>query len=96
MCGCIVALIGLAAPRFALFLIWLFGDRLSYAFDSFIMGFLGWLLLPFTTLFYALCYSVADGGVTGFGWILVGFGVILDISSYAGGGAAQRKRAAEI
>lgn len=92
-CGCIVAMIGLAAPRFALFLMWLFSDRLSLAFDSFIQGFLGFLVLPFTTLFYALCYSVLDGGVTGFGWILVAFGLFLDISSYVSGGSARRKQA---
>jgi len=90
-CGCIVALIGLAAPRFALFLMWLFSDRLTVAFNSFIQGFLGFLILPFTTLFYALCYAVPEG-VRGFGWILVGFGLVLDISSYTSGGVAQRSR----
>ncbi len=94
-CGCIVAMIGLAAPRFALFLMWLFSDRLSQAFDGFIQGFIGFLVLPFTTLFYALSYSVVDGGVNGFGWILVAFGLFLDISSYVGsGGAARKQRAA--
>ena len=92
-CGCIVALIGLAAPRFALFLMWLFTDRLSIAFNSFIQGFLGFLVLPFTTFMYAVCYSPRDG-VTGFGWALVLFGLVLDLSSYFGGGAAQRNRAA--
>jgi len=91
-CGCIVALIGLAAPRFALFLMWLFSDRLTVAFNSFIQGFLGFLILPFTTLFYALCYADPQG-VRGFGWILVGFGLVLDISSYTSGGMAQRSRA---
>jgi hypothetical protein len=92
-CGCIVALIGLAAPRFALFLMWLFSDRLAIAFNSFLQGFLGFLLLPFTTLMYALCYSPVEG-VQGFGWLLVGFGLLLDLSSYFGGGRAQQQRAA--
>ena len=90
-CGCIVALIGLAAPRFALFITWLFTDRLSIAFDSFVQGFLGFLVLPFTTFFFALSYAPARG-VRGFGWILVGVGLLLDLSSWFGGGAAQRQR----
>jgi hypothetical protein len=89
--GCLVALVGLAVPRFALFLIWIFSDRLSFAFDSFVVGFLGFLLLPYTTLFWALAYAPI-GGVSGFGWILVGFGVVLDLSSWSGGGSAARRR----
>lgn len=90
-CGCIVALIGLAAPRFALFLMWLFSDRLSIAFDSFLQGFLGFLVLPFTTMMYALVYSWPEG-VTGFGWILVAFGLLLDLSAWFGGGDQARRR----
>ncbi len=92
-CGCIIALIGMAAPRFALFLMWLFSDRLTIAFNSFVQGFLGFLLLPFTTLLYALCYHPVDG-VTGFGWILVFFGLMLDLSSYFGGGRARSQQSA--
>ena len=88
--GCIVALIGLVAPRFALFLMWIFSDRLSRAFDSFVVGFLGFLLLPFTTLFWALAYAPV-GGVSGFGWILVGLGLLMDLSSW-GGGAREGSR----
>ena len=67
-------------------------SRLAQAFNGFIEGFLGFLLLPFTTLFFALCYSVADGGVTGFGWLIVAFGLALDISNYANGAKANRDR----
>ena len=90
-CGCIVALIGLAAPRFALFLMWLFSDRLTVAFDSFLQGFLGFVVLPFTTMFYALLYAAPDG-VTGFGWVLVAFGLLLDLSAWFGGGDQARRR----
>ena len=95
-CGCIVALIGMAAPRFAIFLVWLFSDKMAQAFNGFLEAFLGFLLLPFTTLFFALCYSVADGGVTGFGWLIVAFGLALDISNYANGAKANRDRNANI
>ena len=35
MCGCLVALAAFLSPRFAIFLIWLFSDRMSIAFGSF-------------------------------------------------------------
>lgn len=91
-CGCIVALIGMAAPRFAIFLVWLFSDRMAIAFNGFLEAFLGFLLLPFTTLFFALVYAPV-GGVSGFGWLIVGFGLILDISSYTSGAQARRSQA---
>lgn len=90
-CGCLIALLGLISPRLVIFLLWLFSDRLTIAFDSFVIGFLGFLLLPFTTLFYALAYEPVLG-VTGFGWILVGFGVLLDLSSWFAGGDSARRR----
>jgi hypothetical protein len=90
---CLIALIGVALPRFALFLMWLFTERLTVAFDSFILGFLGFLFLPYTTLFYALAYAPI-GGVSGFGWFLVAFGFIVDITAHTNGGRAARKRRA--
>ena len=92
-CGCIVALIGMAAPRFAIFLLWLFSDRMAIAFNGFFEAFLGFLLLPFTTLFFALVYAPI-GGVSGFGWLIVAFGLALDISSYTSGAKAKRDQAA--
>ena len=92
-CGCIVALIGMAAPRFAIFLVWLFSDRMAIAFNGFFEAFLGFLLLPFTTLFFALVYAPVDG-VNGFGWLIVAFGLALDISSYSSGAKARRDAAA--
>ena len=92
-CGCVIALIGMAAPRFAIFLLWLFSDRMAIAFNGFFEAFLGFLLLPFTTLFFALVYAPA-GGVSGFGWLIVGFGLVLDISSYTSGAKGRRDAAA--
>jgi hypothetical protein len=91
--GCCAGVLVLGgAPRVALFLIWLFDDeRLSNAFDSFLLGFLGFLLLPYTTVFYALAYAPIRG-VSGFGWFLVILGFVIDIGSYTSGGYAQRRR----
>lgn len=78
---------------------WLFkllDNRLSIAFDSFILGFLGFLFLPWTALAYAVCFAPGDlfvpRGVSGFGWILVIFAFLVDLTSYTGGEKARRER----
>ncbi len=86
---CLVAFASWLSPRLALFVWWLFGDRLSIAFDSFWAGFLGFLVLPWATLFYALAYAPV-GEVSGLGWVFVGFGVLCDIASWGGGGRQGR------
>jgi len=82
---CLIVLIGAFAPRLALFLMWILTDQLSRAFESFWLGLAGFVFLPFTTLFYALAYAPI-AGVSGFGWILVAFGVLLDLSNWFGSG----------
>ena len=88
---CLIVLIGLAFPRFALFLTWLFSDRISRAIDSNLLAFAGFLVLPFTTFFYVLAWAPVIG-VTGLGWFFVAFGFLLDIGSYSSGGAYGRRR----
>jgi len=84
--GCLLVLFAAAMPRFVLFMMWLFGyDKMQWAMDSFILGLLGFILLPYTTVFYVLAYA-PFGGVSGFGWFIVAFGFILDISSHLGSG----------
>jgi len=83
------------SPRLAIFLIWLFGDRMDVAFNSFWIGFLGFLFLPWTTLAWAVAYAPIQG-VTGFGWFIVILGFVFDLSSYSGGFQARRARAATV
>jgi len=84
MC-CIVLVAGFLGPRLAVFLLYIFDSpRMSAAFDSFLIGFLGFLILPWTTFMWAVCYAPFFG-VSGFGWALVGFGVFMDIATYTGG-----------
>jgi hypothetical protein len=89
--GCLIVLIGLFSPRLALFLIALFSNLLSRAFDhSWVVPLLGFFLLPWTTLVYALCWS---GGhrVYGFDWFLVAIAFVLDLGSYMGGERARHR-----
>src|SRR5437773_10237704 len=81
MCGCLVALAAFLSPRLAIFLIWLFTDRMSIAFDSFWWGLLGFIFLPWTTLAWAIAYAPVKG-VTGFGWFLVIFAFAVDILTH--------------
>jgi hypothetical protein len=79
---CLVALFALISPRLAIFLLWLFTDRMTLAFTSGWLGIFGFLFLPWTTLAWTVCYAPIFG-VSGFGYIVVLFGFVLDISSYA-------------
>jgi hypothetical protein len=88
---CLVVLIGAFAPRFALFLTWLFTDRISRSIDSSLLAFAGFLLVPFTTFFWVVAWA-PDRHVSGFGWVLVGLGVLLDIGSWTGGGKVGSSR----
>ena len=53
------------------------------------MPFLGFFLLPWTTLTYAVMWSFSDG-VIGFEWFIVVLAFAFDLSSYAGGGRRRK------
>jgi hypothetical protein len=90
--GCLLALLALISPRLVLFLLWIFSSVLSRAFDSWFIPFLGFFLLPWTTLTYAAFWDWGNGHhVTGFEWFFVVLAFLIDLSSY---GAGQRARAA--
>ncbi len=79
--GCLVLLASMISPRLALGLVWIFSDFVDRAYDSFIVPFLGLLVMPWTTLIYALAYAPRVG-VTGWGWFFVILGVLADLSSW--------------
>jgi hypothetical protein len=81
--GCFVALLSLISPRLALFAIWIFSDLLSRSFDSWVVPLLGFFLLPWTTLAYAVMWSVGTDKVSGFEWFIVILAFFVDLSSYA-------------
>jgi hypothetical protein len=87
---CLIALFALIGPRVALVFTWLFSNMISRAIDSWIVAFLGFLLLPWTTLAYVVFYDVGAGReVAGFEWFLVGLAFLADIISYVGGRRAR-------
>jgi hypothetical protein len=90
--GCIFALIAAISARFALFLVWIFTDRLAVAFHSGWEAVLGFIFLPYATLFYALVYAPGRG-VDGFGWVIVALGILFDLASGLFGTRRSRRRA---
>ena len=87
--GCFIALFALISPRLALFFIWIFSDMLSRAFDSWIIPLLGFFLLPWTTLAYAVMWDVGSHGVHGFEWFIVILAFLFDLGAYAQGRSAR-------
>lgn len=90
---CLVAMLALISPRLVLFLMAIFGDVLSHAYSSWVIPLLGFFLLPWTTLTYALFWDWAPHHhVYGIDWFFVVLAFLVDLSSYAGGRRAQVAR----
>ena len=90
---CLLLTLLLLGPRATLVIYWLgWPARWEAAFDSFLVPFVGFLLLPWATLAYVL---VAPGGVNGFDYVLVAMGGVVDVLTMgAGGGYRVRTQAA--
>jgi hypothetical protein len=87
--GCLIPLLAIISPRLALFAVFLFSNLLSRAFDSWVLPLIGFFLLPWTTLAYAVMWSVGSRGVEGFDWFIVIVAFLVDLSSLA---ATDRRR----
>jgi hypothetical protein len=81
--ACLVVLLAFISPRLALFAIFLFSDLLSDAFDSWFVPLLGFFLLPWTTLAYAVMWASSTNEVSGFEWFIVILAFLVDLGSYA-------------
>jgi hypothetical protein len=89
----VIALLAMIGPRVAIFFTWVFTNRMTVAFSSFWIGLLGFILLPWTTLAWALCYAPVRG-VSGFGWFFVILGLVVDLSTHVGAAQARREKRA--
>jgi len=78
---CLFALIGAFFPRIALVAVWLSGYG-GAAFQSVLIPLLGFFVMPFTTLFYAI--GMNEFGMQGMGVALLIVGVILDVGGWGG------------
>ena len=82
--GCFPVLLALISPRLAIIGLWLFGDLLGRAYDSWIVPILGFFLLPWTTVAYAAFWDWGSGSeVVGIEWFFVILAFLADLSSHA-------------
>ena len=97
---CLIAVLAWFSPRLAILVIWLFTDRMAHAFQSFWIAAIGFLLLPWTTLAWAVVWAgphipgQPTSGVQGFGWFIVILAFLVDLMSYAAGGRGRQMRRA--
>jgi hypothetical protein len=82
-CGCLLALgIGLA-PRIFLILAWIFSARWDLVWQGvWFWPLLGIIFAPYTTVMYMLSYNVPTG-ITGWDWLWIALGVMLDIMKWS-------------
>ena len=88
MC-CVLALLAFLGPRLVIFLLWLFTNYLSRAFDAVLLPLLGFLFLPWTTIAWAIAQN-EFGGVSGVGLLLVALGFLADVGVIGGGARGRR------
>jgi hypothetical protein len=86
---CLALLVAFISPRLAIIVVWLFSDILSRSFESWLLPFLGFFLLPWTTLAFALMWDAGTNEVVGFEWFIVVLAFLADLGSYAGAGARR-------
>jgi hypothetical protein len=87
MC-CVLALLAFLGPRLALFLL-LFTNYLTRAFDGFLLPFLGFVFLPWTTIAWAIAQNEL-GGANGLGLLVIALGFLGDIGVLGGGARGRR------
>jgi hypothetical protein len=86
---CFAALLALISPRLAIVFVWIFSDILGRAYDSWFLPVLGFFILPWTTLAYAVMWDVGSHKVSGFEWFVVVLAFLADVGSYASGQRAR-------
>lgn len=88
MC-CVLALLAFLGPRLVIFLLWIFTNYLSRAFDGFLLPLLGFLLLPWTTIAFAIAQNEL-GGANGIGLLVIALGFLADVGVLGGGARGRR------
>jgi hypothetical protein len=89
---CVAVLFAFISPRLAIIVVAIFSDILSRAFDSWFLPLIGFFILPWTTLAYAIMWDVGTHEVMGFEWFVVVLAFLADLGSYAGGGRTRGAR----
>src|SRR5215207_8820912 len=66
-------------PRAWIIGYWIFGKQLGDAYDSAFVPAIGFFIAPWTTVLYAWMWAISSNAVTGWEWLVVGVGALLDL-----------------
>ncbi|MDO9353934.1 MAG: hypothetical protein Q7T55_09575 [Solirubrobacteraceae bacterium] len=89
---CLVLLLAFFSPRLAIVAMAVFSDVLSRSMDGILLPFIGFLVLPWTTLAWAFTWNLGTNGVAGFEWFVVGLAVLVDLGLVGSGARSRRDR----
>jgi len=70
-------------PRLFIIGFAIFSPTLGNAFGSTLLVIAGFLLLPWTTLMYAVMWSIDSNTVSGWEWIVVAISLLVDLYTWA-------------
>jgi len=87
--GCLLGVLALLTPRFVLFVLFVFTNYLSRAFDGLLLPLLGFVFLPWTTIAWAIAQNEL-GGANGVGLLVIAIGFLVDIGVLGGGARGRR------
>jgi hypothetical protein len=87
----LIGCLALSAPRFAILLVVFFSNYIDRAYATSLWPFIGFLLMPLTTLAYAWAIN-SRGSVVGVHLVVVVVAVLIDLG-LVGGSASRRYRA---
>jgi len=86
---CLLALIALATPRFAILLVVLFSDFMGRAYETTFWPLVGFFFMPLTTLAYAAAINW-HGSVAGGYFVMVLLAALIDLGVVGGSRYARR------
>ena len=81
---CLVVVFALISPRAALIVMALLSNVLSRAYDGILLPLIGFFLLPWSTLAYALMWNHGTHEVRGFEWLIVAVAFLADLGAHGG------------
>ncbi len=73
-------------PRVGILAFWIFSNPplLGRAYDGWVVPVLGFVLLPWTTIAYALMWGLSSDRVAGAEWLVVALALLVDLVTYLG------------
>ena len=90
--GCLTAFVS-SFSRIMLLMFWIARPaQMNLAFNTFIIPCIGFMFLPITTMVYVWLLQGVGNSIQGLDWLWLILAVLLDISTIAGAGAANRDR----